>query len=289
MFDSIFGSIGSDQPILRAGILLAVALAAHLLVRLIQWSSSRIRKGRIAARWDKVATVLTLVTSALTFAIWFTAFGLIIRELGFDVSTYFASASVIALAVGFGSQGVVQDVVTGVTLVFSDLVDVGDMVEVSGQTGIVSTVGMRFLVLTNYLGARVYIPNRTINNVVNYQRGYVRALIDVRLPPTEPLATEMAERSTALVNAAWEQLPGLCVQPPSLVGRRTLESGAEFVRMKMRIWPGQTDPLQKLVLEMVGELGLLQPGFQAWRISLTYESEEKHDLVHFPPRPSKRA
>src|SRR5690606_22150626 len=58
-------------------------------------------------------------------------------------TTYFASASVIALAIGFGSQGIVQDVVTGLTLIFSDLIDVGDMVEISGQSGVVRSISMR--------------------------------------------------------------------------------------------------------------------------------------------------
>ncbi len=61
-----------------------------------------------------------------------------------SLKTYLASASIMGLAIGFGSQGLVQDVVTGVTLVFSDLIDVGEMVEISGQTGIVRSIGMRF-------------------------------------------------------------------------------------------------------------------------------------------------
>src|SRR5687767_4431636 len=90
-------------------------------------------------------------------------------------------ASVLGLAIGFGSQGLVQDVVTGLTLIFSDLIDVGDLVEVSGQTGVVRGVTMRFVELENALGGTVFVPNRTISSVINYPRGYVRCFVDVTL------------------------------------------------------------------------------------------------------------
>ena len=65
------------------------------------------------------------------------------------------------------------------TQVFSNLIDIGDMVEIGGQTGIIRSIGMRFTVLENSMKAEVFIPNRSITNVINYPRGYVRCLIDV--------------------------------------------------------------------------------------------------------------
>lgn len=55
----------------------------------------------------------------------------------------------------------------GITLVFSDLLDIGDLVEIGGQTGCVESIGMRFIIIQNINKAKVYIPNRTVNNVVN--------------------------------------------------------------------------------------------------------------------------
>jgi small conductance mechanosensitive channel len=97
---------------------------------------------------------------------YFVAVGLVLKEFGISLTAYFASATIIGLAVGFGSQGLVQDVVNGLTVVFSDLFDVGDMVEIAGQTGFVQKIGIRFTVLNNFMGAEVFIPNRTIANVV---------------------------------------------------------------------------------------------------------------------------
>jgi small-conductance mechanosensitive channel len=82
-----------------------------------------------------------------------------------SVTAYLASACVIGLALAFASQGIVQDVVMGVTIIFSDLLDVGDLVELAGQTGKVKKITMRYVEIENALRAIVFIPNRTINNV----------------------------------------------------------------------------------------------------------------------------
>ena len=75
-----------------------------------------------------MATIVSLTSSIILFATYFVSFGLILRETGLSLKAYLTSASIIGLAVGFGSQGIVQDVVTGVSMVFADLIDVGDVV-----------------------------------------------------------------------------------------------------------------------------------------------------------------
>ncbi|HSH71339.1 MAG TPA: mechanosensitive ion channel domain-containing protein [Deferrisomatales bacterium] len=155
----------------------------------------------------------------------FVAIGVVLREFGISVTAYLASASIIGLAVGFGPQGLVQDVVTGLTVVFSNLFDVGDMVEIGGQTGIVQELGMRFAVLTNFMGARGYIPNRTIANVVTYPRGYVRELLDVNLPAAAEAAARAEHIVRLAIQSAHEQFPGILVTSPSVEGRFRTSSG----------------------------------------------------------------
>ena len=87
---------------------------------------------------------------------------MILQEIGVPLRTYFASASVIGLAVGFGLQGFVQDVIIGLTLIFSDVINVGDMVDLSGQSGRVVRIGLRFTTLVNVLGQEVNVSNRNI-------------------------------------------------------------------------------------------------------------------------------
>ncbi len=231
-------------------------------------------------RMAKIRTFTTLLSSIAIFALYFTAFGLILREFGISLTVYFASASVLGLAIGFGSQGIVQDVVTGITIMFSDLFDVGEMVEISGQTGIVKAISMRFTVLENPLGARVFIPNRTITNVIHYPSGYVRCLIDVSLPEDQQLCERMESRLQEMVNAAAEQFPGLLIYSPSKEGLFTTTSGKRYLRYKFRIWPGRGGPLESMFKqEVVQELRKLEPEFSDWRVAINYEIEKKATVV----------
>ena len=140
---NILGFKGNSGRIVTIGMVAVGSHAAVLLVKHLSRFVSARMPGKAHPKWKSITS---LSTSILIFAIYFGTFGLILHELGVSLTAYLASASVIGLAVGFGSQGVVQDVVTGrLTLVFSDLVDVGDMVEISGQTGVVQSIGMRFV------------------------------------------------------------------------------------------------------------------------------------------------
>ncbi len=259
-------------------VLLALVSAgvAHLAVIALRRAGLRFATSHLTSARGKLRTLASLVVSTSVFVMYFVAIGVVLREFGISVTAYLASASIIGLAVGFGSQGLVQDVVTGLTVVFSNLFDVGDMVEIGGQTGIVQELGMRFTVLTNFMGARVYIPNRTIANVVTYPRGYVRALLDVNLPATTEAATLAEEIVRLAIQSAHEQFPGILVTSPSVEGRFRTSSGKEYLRVKFRIWPGQGGPLEARVRpELVQALRALDPAYADWMVGISYEVEQK--------------
>ena len=117
MLESTFG---------RFVAIIAVAVGAHLTTVVIRGASRHLLLHRIRSE-TKVLTVTGFAASVIVFSIYFAACGFLLSELGISLTTYLASASVIGLAVSFGSQGIVQDVITGLTVVFSDLLDVGDM------------------------------------------------------------------------------------------------------------------------------------------------------------------
>lgn len=109
-----------------------VVLVAHLLVYIVRTIGNKIQSSQVRASLSKTRTVASLATSAVIFALYFSAIGFVLTEFGVSLTAYLASASILGLAIGFGSQGLVQDVVTGLTVIFSDLFDIGDMVEMSG-------------------------------------------------------------------------------------------------------------------------------------------------------------
>src|SRR6056297_1201149 len=135
----------SEADLTRLLLIVAIAVGAHIATVAIRAASMQILRPTFHSQ-SKLVTISGFATSAIVFTIYFGAFGLLLAELGISLTTYLASASIIGLAVSFGSQGMVQDVITGLTVVFSDLIDVGDMVDIGGQVGIVESVGLRFTV-----------------------------------------------------------------------------------------------------------------------------------------------
>lgn len=278
-FQSFFEA---SSQYLRIAMLAGIAVLAHLFVVAIRRLSTALLHGVGDRRYRKLRSIGTLATSIAMFVVYFLALGLILREFGVSLTAYLASASVLGLAIGFGSQGVVQDVVTGLTFIFSDLVDVGDLVEISGQTGIVRSISMRFVELQNAMGASVFIPNRTISNVINYPRGYVRCIVDVTLTGDEDAKQAAASTTVSLMRAAYQQFPGILMTEPSDEGRLALGSGKEILRLKFRIWPNRGQPIEtSYVQELAAALRRSDPDYQPWMIAVTYESEKRQAA----PRP----
>lgn len=186
--------------------------------------------------------------------------------------------AVIALAVGFGSQGLVWDVVSGLTSIFSDIYDVGDMVEIGGQVGLVRPIGLRFLEVENAFGARVLIPNRSITSVVNYPRGYVRCIVDISLPPQiqDDQAQAVSDRVSVLAKGVYSQFPRILLTPPSFEGEKTAEGGRRYLRIKFRIWPGRGTPIeQSFKMEVVEVMKALDENYEDWMVAVYYEVETR--------------
>ena len=261
---------------LRILIVAAIIVGFHLMVILVRRLSKKWMSSKFSAKLSKSKTIGSLTTSALVFLLYFSAFGIILSEFGVSLKAYLASASIMGLAIGFGSQGLVQDVVNGLTVVFSGLFDVGDMVEISGQTGTVKAFGMRFTLIENAFGAEVSIPNRTITNVVRYPRGYIRGLVDITLFDDPQLAKQAEEKVKAIVQATFEQLSGTFVYPPSIEGHIKTSSGKEFLRVKFRLWPGRGTPIETVFKqEVFYSLKALDPNYQDWMVTVNYEVERK--------------
>lgn len=268
-------SLSSWQRLL---VVVLVAALAHTLVLAIR-GLSRYWAGKTYEQdHRKAVSLLSLISSALIFIIYFAAIGFVLNEFGVPIAAYLASASIIGLAVGFGSQGLVQDVVTGLTSIFSDVYDIGDMVEIGGQVGMVTRIGLRFLEIENPMGARVVIPNRSIMNVINYRRGYVRCIVDITLPKNIGNSEDekVTERLTALAHGVFDQFPGILVTPPTIEGEKQTSAGKAYLRIKFRIWPGRGAPIeQSFRQEVVHEMSKIDDQYKEWMVAVCYEVETK--------------
>lgn len=181
----------------------------------------------------------------------------------------------IGLAVGFGSHGLVQDVVIGLTLIFSDVIDVGDVADIGGQTGRVESIGLRFTVLRTLVEQRVFVPNRNVVQINRYRRGYVRAYVGVQVP--EGVAPEELEAElTEMALAFRSQHPDIVLFPPEVSPARQVDGGAwSYVRMKFKIWPGQSPLIETTFRQRaLASLRRRASDYADWMMVVTYRARD---------------
>jgi len=271
---------------LRTLLIVALAVVAHLAVRLLhglsRWLMAHSQaaaeappswkyRADLAQLFPRAAALVTVLVSAATFSIYFLAIGALLSQVGVSLTAYLASASVIGLAVAFGSQGFVQDVVTGLTLIFSDVLSLGDLVEVSGQTGRVERIGLRFTTLTNLLGQQVFVPNRTIGTIGRFQRGAIQAYVDLQVPSPEeePAIRELA---LDLARSFRDQHAGLLLGAPRDLGVRGAgERGWRYLRLELPLWPAQGGLIEgPFKQRLIAALKQRVPDYAEWMVTITY-------------------
>lgn len=253
----------------KIAIVVMIVLACQGIMRII----TVLNRWVVASRWgpfkylfsggNKSLTINLLVINFAKYVIYFTGLGYILSELGIDYRAYMASLSLIGVAVGFGSQGLVQDVVTGLFVIFEGQYGVGDMVEISGQVGLVEAITLRTTVIRSYHGERLTIPNRNIAVVGAYPGGAVRTYVDVAVSDGQE-APAAVERLKLLCGEVHRQFAGALRAEPSVLGVMTLETGEVFVRLAAAVWPGQgwvVDPqMVGRIREQFAAAGLKIPG-----------------------------
>jgi len=272
------------NPILRIFLVIVLAVAAHFTVKAIRRLSqylltmkvdSKATPGAILTRrYPKLATIITIFVSAGTFTIYFVAVGMILREFKISLTAYFASATVIGLAVGFGLQGFVQDLVIGLTLIFSDALTIGEVVKLGDEIGKVDNIGLRFTALINFHGQRILIPNRNIAVISQFCGGCIRAYVDIQLPQ-EIDEKEMSQAIQAIARGMYDQHRSIILAPPEIFGIKDVKDGQwRYLRVKVKLWPGQIKIIEETFKERVVQvLKKSHADYASWMITVTYKVE----------------
>ena len=272
------------NPILRILLVIVLAVAAHFTVKTIRRFSQNLltmkvdsketSKEIMTRRYPKLATIITIFVSAVTFAIYFVAVGMILREFKISLTTYFASATVIGLAVGFGLQGFVQDVVIGLTLIFSDALTIGEMVKLGDEIGKVDSIGLRFTILINLHGQRILIPNRNIATISQFRGGCIRAYVDIQLSQ-EVDEKETLQAIQAIAKGMYDQHRPVILAIPEIFGIKDAKAGQwRYLRIKFKLWPGQIKIIEETFKERVVQaLKKSYTDYASWMITVTYKVE----------------
>jgi small-conductance mechanosensitive channel len=283
------GSSTETRLLLIVGLVIGLQVAVQIIRRTSEWLilKRKIHQKQyprlLRARQPKFTTISRLVVSTLIFALYFFAFGLILQEFGVNLTAYLAGASIIGLAISFGSQGLVQDIVSGMTLIFCDAMDVGDLVEIASVNiiviGRVEEIGLRFTTLVNFLHQKVMIPNRNIGTVSRFPPGGVDAYGNVKIPSgVDPQKVVQIVGDEA--KGMWEQFGAIILSEPMIGGvEKARGSGWSFFRVHFKILPGQGGLIEKTFrLRVVSAMKAFDPDYAEWQVPVTYRAltaEEK--------------
>ena len=173
--------------LLGSGLRIAlIILLAYALIRIVGMFATRLerdvaREAGPAAleRVKRIHTLGNLVKSAVAVVVSGAALLMVLRELNIDIMPLLTGAGILGLAVGFGAQTLVKDVISGFFLIFEDQVRVGDVALINGQGGVVEAITLRTIVLRDVEGTVHVFPNGGINTLANRSKDYAYFLLDV--------------------------------------------------------------------------------------------------------------
>src|SRR5207248_8965551 len=136
--------------------------------------------------WQRrAATLGGILRSLVTAVIGFVAMLMLLRELSIDVVPILTGAGIAGLAIGFGAQNLVRDVISGFFLILEDQVRVGDLARINGVGGTVEQINLRTIVLRDVEGAVQVFPNGTISSLANLSKQFAFAIVDIQVAYTE--------------------------------------------------------------------------------------------------------
>lgn len=211
------------------------------------------RRGALGGADDKsgrLRTLTSLIKSVVAYVLIFVFGVTLLRAIGVDVLPFITTASVIALAVGFGSQKLVRDVISGIFIVVDGLFVVGDMVTIAGSTGRVVELSMRVTRLVDLAGRTIIIPNGDIGTVTNLSKQPVEEPVDISLGPHVDLASVRPVVVKAL-RELYDTAPEGLKRPPQLVGVWSFGLAATVLRIVVAADPSVLPTEQMRVREAV--------------------------------------
>ena len=181
-------------------LILCIFVVASIVVRIFSRITDYIittrdnanKKFNIKFNEKRSETLHKLVKSAVRYTIYFIAFFQILAVLGVNTTSIVASAGIASVAIGFGAQSLVKDIISGFFIILEGQFDVGDNVKIYNQAafiagGYVMSLGLRSTKIRSKDGEVYFIPNGTINQVVNYSLMYNLALVELPIKIDESI------------------------------------------------------------------------------------------------------
>ncbi len=212
-----------------------------LLILIIGWFANRLatralnhvmiekEKSPIKFNPRRARTLGKLVGNMIGYTVNFIVIMMVLNQIGFDLAPLLAGAGVVGLAIGFGAQSLVKDVITGFFIIFEDQFAVGDVVQIGTFKGTVEEIGIRVTRIRSWTGEVHIIPNGSIVQVTNYSVNNSMAVLDISIAYDSDIdgAVELIKHTMKQGYEASEKI----LKEPEVLGVQTMSTTEVVIRV----------------------------------------------------------
>ncbi len=243
-----FGSINWDliiKTVLRVSAILVVSwVVTKVVLKFIQrFEKGLIQKskeqGEVPSESEKrIETLIRLIKQAILIALWLTVVLIVLKEFGIEIGPIIASAGIVGLAVGFGAQNLVRDIISGFFIILENQIRVGDVAVINGTGGLVEKINFRTTVLRDLAGVVHVFPNGTIetlSNMTNEWSAYVFEVGVAYKENTDHVIEIMRQVSKGMQDD--EKYAGLILEEPDIFGVDKLADSAVIIKGRIKTKP----------------------------------------------------
>lgn len=198
---------------------LSITFSAFAINRLMA-HYSKSRRALLAAGEARAKTIGALLRSVSRYALYFIGFVWAMDAIGIPAGSIITAAGIGGLAIGFGAQNLVRDIISGFFILFEDQYEVGEFVTIDGSSGVVEEVGLRSTRIKAFAGDVFFIPNGSITKVTNHSRSDMRAWVEISIAYEcdHNRAIDVANRACADLAARLDYI----VEGPTVMGIQQL-------------------------------------------------------------------
>ncbi|MGV2622969.1 UNVERIFIED_CONTAM: mechanosensitive ion channel family protein [Halobacillus marinus] len=216
-----------------------ILLVAFLVIRIGRKVVTRFftnqRRGPFQITQRREATLNKLILNTLSYVVYFIAFVMILDTFSLNVGALLAGAGVAGLAIGFGAQNLVRDIISGFFIIFEDQFSVGDYIQTSGVEGFVEEVGLRTCKVKAWTGEVHILPNGNVTQVTNFSIHNSIAVVDVSIAYEEDI-----DRAEKVILELLEEMPDRydsMIGVPQLLGVQNFGASDVIMRIISEVNP----------------------------------------------------
>lgn len=216
-----------------------------VIYRVIDRSLEKRENSRLKVNPRRFITVGELLKNITWITSNFIMVMLVLGEVGFQLAPLLAGAGVLGLAIGFGAQSLVKDVITGFFIILEDQFAVGDVIQTGSLKGTVEMIGLRSTRLVSWTGEVHIIPNGMITNVTNYSLNNAMVVVDFPFSNSKKLEDSISLMKKAMLKMK-EDYP-YAPDSPHVVGIQSLSASEFVIRIAMECLPTEREKMERQI------------------------------------------